>query len=208
MESSCLMLMMSLFTPIDLDFVLDPNDLAEEGIEENSHITVFYSSDISVPKENILKDMKEFLGESDYVNLLEFLKAQRIFPIYDILGLDKFENQEYDVLIMRLKEGNKLSKILGKLNAGFTEKYSLKSDFNIYRPHMTLSYLRPGTADKYLSNPTLGKVLDDSKVSYDDLMVSYKKPEDVKYTEKYLTTYNCIERHLWQEKLRRNKMKS
>lgn len=207
MESSCLMLMMSLFTPVDLDYVIDPDDLAEEGLEENSHITIFYSSEISVPQENILRDSKEFLGNLDYLNFLDFLKAPGLYPVYDILGLDKFENQSYDVLVMRLKDNNKLARILRDLHIGFLKKYSIGSDYTTYNPHLTLSYLRPGLADKYLSDATLGRILDDSKVSYDDLMVSYKKPEDLKYTERYLTTYNCVERHLWQEKLARNKKK-
>ena len=206
MESSCLMLMMSLYTAVDLDYVIDPDDLASDGIETNPHITVFYSNENTVRTDNILSDAREFLGPNSFQEFLEFLKAPKVFPLYDILGLDKFENQEFDVLIMRLRSGNRLAELLGKLNAGFLKKYSLQSDYSTYRPHMTLSYLKPGMADKYLSSPVLGKVLEDAKVSYDDLMASKKDPDTDKYIEKYITNYNCIERHLWRQKLERNKL--
>ena len=208
MDSSCLMLMTSLYTAVDLDYVIDEGDLADDGIEEDNHITIFYANDLLLPKENMLSDMKEFLGSLDYENLQGFLKSEKIFPIYDILGLDKFENPDYDVLIMRLKEGNKLYKMLKTLNAGFIDKYGIKSDFDSYNPHMTISYLRTGVADKYLSDSTLDKVLKTAKVSYDDIMFSHKLDGDDKYKNWYLTSYNCIERHFRKEKLLKYKLKN
>ena len=80
MDSSCLMLMTSLYTAVDLDYVIDEGDLADDGIEEDNHITIFYANDLLLPKENMLSDMKEFLGSLDYENLQGFLKSEKIFP--------------------------------------------------------------------------------------------------------------------------------
>jgi hypothetical protein len=53
------MLMMSLYTAVDLDYVIDPDDLASDGIETNPHITVFYSNENTVNTDNILSDARE-----------------------------------------------------------------------------------------------------------------------------------------------------
>ena len=105
MESSCLMLMMTLYTAVDLDFVISESDLAKDGIETDHHITIFYANDIIVPKNNLLEDAKDILGEdTGYQELTDYLKdPDKVWPLYDIFGLDKFENQDFDVLVMRMK---------------------------------------------------------------------------------------------------------
>lgn len=210
MESSCLMLMMTLYTAVDLDFVISESDLAKDGIETDHHITIFYANDIIVPKNNLLEDAKDILGEdTGYQELTNYLKdPDKVWPLYDIFGLDKFENQDFDVLVMRMKETSPLFEIVDDLNSGYTKKYNLKSDFDEYRPHMTLAYLEPGRADKYLSDTTLDLVLRDSKVSFDDLVISHKFENSEQYKHWYLTNYNCIARHLRQEKLLRNKLRN
>lgn len=202
MENSCLMLMMSLYSPVSLGCVISEEDLAQEGIEEDSHITTFYANGY-IPKDNILSDAKEFLGALEYESFMEFLKSDKTFDVYDSLGLDKFENPEYDVLILRLKPDTKIYSLLDTLNKGYTEKYGIKSDYGSYKPHLTLSYLQPGAADKYLSDEVLGKVLDDSKISYDDLVISYKTKDSDSFKQWYLTHYWCVQRKLRMEKLKK-----
>lgn len=203
--STCLMLKTTLYLPLDLEAIIEDEDLSGDGIEHDTHITVFYKNETPViDKKSILPDVKEFLGSTENQLLMDFLKKDNLFNVSDCFELSCFDNQDHYYLVMRLLDGNEIYKKLSKLNKGFSDKYGIESTFGDYKPHMTLAILNPGIGDKYLKNRTLKKILSVAKVSFDDLTISYgfQGLETTKdeYKQHCITTYHAIERHIQEEK--------
>jgi hypothetical protein len=62
-----------------------------------------------------------------------------------------------------------------------------------------LAELLPNEADKYLSNKTLNKVLNDSKIGFEDLVFS--EEIDGKYIKWNLTTHHALDRYFRETKI-------
>ena len=199
MESTCLMLMTSLYTAVDLEYVIDPADLAEGGIENDSHITILYTPGRPFEHGETLGKVKDYLGVPGWSKLEELFQDRSLRPVLDDFGLDLFECPDYDVLVLRLRESAPMIRELRELNSRFLGEPGIEDGEYDYNPHLTLAYLKPGAGEKYLISDTLGQVLADSRVTYDDLMYSRGTKGD--YRQWYLTQYNCIERHLRLERM-------
>lgn len=108
---------------------IDPADLytAEEGygLEDQPHITALYGLDTQEPE-----DARKALADFGPV------KAR-------IGNASVFENDKYDVLKFDITGDD-----VHRLNAEL-RKLPHKSDFPDYKPHMTVAYLKKGTAQKY-----------------------------------------------------------
>lgn len=98
------------------------------GLEKESHVTLFPCFDNDVDLEEIKKYLRD-LG--DY----------KIF----LSDISKFECEDYDVLKCSAK-----SFVLEETNAELKKHFVSHSDHKVYKPHLTIAYLKQGMADKYL----------------------------------------------------------
>lgn len=193
MENSCLMLSLAFHTSIDIYSLLDKSDIMEDGIERNPHITLLYAKDKEdrISKEDILPSIRNILGDDEYLVFLEILKDNYKFKVSELFELSKFDNGASDYLILRMKENNEMFKVLSKINKGLMEKYNVISDFDSYKPHMTIAELVPGAAVKYVSDEKFKLSLSDSKVGFEDLVISYGSEYNKLWS---ITTYHTVER--------------
>lgn len=113
-----------------LDYLktIDVRDLAEDGLETEPHITALYglTSDSQGPVVTVCREFG---------------------PIRATLGkIEAFSNPDYDVLKITVDSSE-----LVKVNEAL-KKLPHENDFPTYRPHLTLAYLKPGTAEKYVGS--------------------------------------------------------
>jgi len=99
------------------------------GLETEPHLTVLYGLHSDVNDEDVL-------------NVFKGVKSSDIQ--LDILGIDIFENKQFDVVKMNVK-----SETLNHLNAEL-RKLPHTSDYPDYKPHITIAYLLPGMGKKYI----------------------------------------------------------
>ena len=203
-NSSCVMLMTSLWTGIDLYAVFDEEDLKDTGIEYDSHITTLYAGDIVIPKNEVLENIKNSLG--DYWDDLEnLMKENEKLKVSDHFEISKFENDS-DYVIFKLREDSDIYRLTSLINKGLDRIYSVKGDFSTYTPHMTLAELEVGTASKYMFSPLLSKIYENAVFSVDDLVISYgQKDKPGEYKHYNLTSFNAVTRYFRQKELERDK---
>ena len=101
------------------------------GRETNPHVTLLYGLHSNVTKEDIENVINKFKNKTIDIQ---------------IDGIGKFDNEEYSVV-----KFNVVSPILFEINKELT-KLPHTSDYPDYKPHMTISYVKKGEADKYLSD--------------------------------------------------------
>ena len=192
MENTCIMLSTPFYTPVDLRCVFEEVDLVGEGVVLDSHITVVFAKDITIPKEEILPSMVTILGE-EYEEFLEMLEKDEKFPVMSLFDLDCFKNEDAHHIILKMKKEGMAWDYLEKVNKALSRKYDIKSDFAEYNPHMTLASVMPGEADKYLESKKLQLILNDSMISVDDFIVSYG-PMGGPWKQSHLTNYHSLDR--------------
>lgn len=202
--NSCLMLCMSLETPVDLCYCFADKDL--KYVEPESHITLLYAPNFEPKKEeikDILKDIKDILPVDDYLALIGMLKEAKYLPekwFGSVFVLDKFSNDDGDYLILRLNRGEDpyadfLYKICNLIHKSFKTKWEIETSFPDYTPHITLAKLEPGTADKYISQSSFNKILEDSYLSWSDIVLSIGETgEQVDRTQWQITSFNAVTR--------------
>lgn len=195
--SRCLMLASPVYTPISLEGIVDSGDLrpcwSKTGLTEDHHITIVYDENGVIDQNAILDDLKSIL-KSDYDVFMKFLEDDHQFRVNGMFDLDVFENDEYDYLVLTLKKDNELYKILNRSRSGLMKSYEIESSYPDYNAHITLAELVPGTGQKYLKNEDLKKVLNDSTVSFEDLVFSMQDKKDVKEVVWSITTFHTLER--------------
>lgn len=193
--NSCLMLAVNLDCPISLKAVFDEADLKDTGIELDSHITLLYAQGKEIDRISLKDDIKGILGDGGYYDFMSKLSNPKVYKVLDIFELSSFENDS-DYVILKLKDTSDIYESLSKINRELRIKYDVSTEFTDYTPHLTLAELQPGTASKYLGSAALKKILDDSVVNYEDIMLSYgasNEPEDRK--QYFLTSYHCVDRY-------------
>jgi len=107
---------------------IDLDDLDDKGIETNQHITVVYGIDTYVGLSRMLTMIPKNIGT---------LKLGKI---------SVFENEKYDVLKVSIIPSNELL----KLRSDIVNKLHVTLTYPNFEPHITLAYLKKGTAAKYL----------------------------------------------------------
>lgn len=107
---------------------IDPNDLAEDGLEDQPHVTLLYG----------LHD-----DEIEDKDVIDACQSVKIGPM-DLHNISLFENENYDVLKFDVRS-NFLHQINEKLT-GFPHT----TDFPDYHAHSTIAYLKSGKGKKYL----------------------------------------------------------
>ena len=192
--NSCLMLAVNLMTPVDLAYIFDAPDLKDTGIELDSHITILYAQSKELPRQNILQDIKDILG--DYDDFIDVYCKNTVFhKVLDIFDLGSFENDS-DYVVLKLKKNFDLFGKLSLINKGLRIQYDVSSDFDSYTPHVSLAELEPGMAKKYLESENLKTVLENSYINFEDIILSYgssNEKEDRK--QYYLTNFKAIDRY-------------
>lgn len=201
-NNSCLMLNCSLYLPVSLSAIFSREDLKDTGIENESHITLLYAQGKEIPKMNILGDIETILGESEFDDFIEYIKSENTERILDNFEIGSFENDS-DYIVLKMKQTSELYKTLGLINKGLRTKYEVVSEYS-YTPHISLAELQPGTARKYLKDPKIKLILEESFVSFEDLVISNgpsNTPVDrLRYN---LTTFNAIDYFFHTENMRK-----
>jgi 2'-5' RNA ligase len=117
---------------------IDPEDVYTgdddtHGIQENPHLTLLYPVLESVKFDEIKNVLKSVLDREIFI---------------EIDNIDVFENEEFDVVKFNVKNNEYLNKIHNKLKNNIPNK----DKFDIYRPHITIAYIKKGIGKKYKKN--------------------------------------------------------
>ncbi len=192
--NSCLMLAMNLSTPVSLGCVFKESDLKDTGVELDSHITLLYAQGKKIEWKGLLDDIRELIGEEDWGWLMGLIRGDEFYSVFDLFELSLFENDS-DYVILKLRKGTPLFRVLSLINKGLSIKFGVKSEFAEYKPHLSLAELEPGKAKEYVTNEVLIQILEDSIVGVEDLFISYgtsNEPEDRE--QRWLTSEKNISR--------------
>lgn len=193
--NSCLMLAVGLYTPVDIESIFNSGDLKDTGVELDSHITLLYAQGKTIPREHLLEDIQIILG-NEYDEFIEECKTENFKDVFSLFELGIFENDDSDYLVLKLKDNIDIFNKLSLINKGLSIKYKVKSDFDNYVPHITLAELIPGTAKKYKNSKILNRILEDTKIDLEDLMISYGTSSEIKDRKQYfLTHYKNVDRY-------------
>lgn len=105
----------------------NPEDRFEYGLETESHVTLTPCLDNDINLENLkvlLKPLSEYK------------------PV--ITNISVFENKDFDVLKCSVS-----SSTMADTNSLIASNYEIHSEYKQYKPHMTIAYMKKGTANKY-----------------------------------------------------------
>lgn len=111
----------------ELYFSNNPEDKAEYGLETETHVTLAPCLDNDL---NLLDELKKF------VKPIGEYKAM-------LTDVSIFENEEYDVLKCSIKSAQ-----MFETNAEIGRNFEMHTEYD-YHPHMTVAYMKKGTAKKY-----------------------------------------------------------
>lgn len=202
-NNSCLMMNCSLYLPVSLSSIFDKGDLKDTGIENEPHITLLYAQGKEIPRMEVLGNIETILGDEDWDKFIEFIKEENTEKVNKFFELGSFENDS-DYIVLKLNPTGQIHKTLSLINKSLSVKYDVKSSYSTYTPHITLAELQPGTARKYMENKTLRSVLENSYVSFEDLVLSIgpsNTPIDrLRYN---LTTFNAVDYYFYVENNRK-----
>lgn len=196
------MLTTPLYTPVDLRCIFEDVDLTGEGVVLDSHITIVYAKELTLPKENILTDIVTLMGE-EFDEFEEMLKRDEKFSVMELFELGSFEGKDSHYVVLKMKKEGIGWDYLNSMNKAISRKYDIKSDFSEYNPHITLAEVMPGKAEKYINSKKLQLILADSKISVDDVIVSYGGPKaEDPWKQYHITNHHALDRFFMQERAR------
>lgn len=199
--NSCLMLAIGLYTPVDLGCIFDSADYKGTGLELDSHITLLYAQGKLLPKKMIKEDIKVILGEDEWKSLNNLISDVSRIKVFDAFELSSFRNDS-DYLVLKMKTNCGIYDKLKLINLGLRKKYKVNPEFTDYTPHITLAELESGTVDKYLNSNCLNKVLNNSLIDFEDLILSHGiSSEVIDRKQYYLTQYKNIDRYFRLKRL-------
>lgn len=128
---------------IDLDDVYD-NEANEYGIENEPHVTILYGFEPHVNHETL----KHYLMPAHYIEV-------------KFKDISMFEQDEMDVLKFGCE-----SSALESLHKTVKYYFDNNWEWPDYQPHVTITYLKPGTAKKYIKKLDNEFTLVPSKYKY------------------------------------------
>lgn len=108
---------------------IDPDDLADDGVEKEPHVTIAYGLDNNV--------------DTSRLKLTFALSTPVTFRVEDVSTFT--DNPKYDVLKYRVKSGE-----LSYLRRRVREDFGIPGTTYRYNPHVTIAYVKKGKAEKYL----------------------------------------------------------
>lgn len=109
-----------------------PEDLTDEGLEEEPHITILYGLSPSI---DTTTGVSEILKNTPPVE-------------FSVVGISMFDHPDYDVIKLTIDDHTGK---LAELNSHFKENFPYDNDFPVYTPHITLAYCKKGAGHKYLA---------------------------------------------------------
>ena len=130
---------------IDKDDIYNPKGGLPYGIETDPHISLLYGLHSDVTKEDVRHVLKKF--------------RNRNFNIY-IDGIGKFDNSKFSVVKFNIR-----STVLNNINREL-RTLPHTTEYPNYDPHMTIGFVKKGTADKYISSNYQKTIASVSKVIY------------------------------------------
>jgi len=108
----------------------DPNDPWQYGLENETHVTIAACLDNDVD----LSELKKHLKSIDFYKLM-------------ITDVSVFKNKDFDVLKCSVSCDE-----LFETNKEISNNFKLHTEFKTYHPHITIAYMKKGTAEKYMQN--------------------------------------------------------
>ena len=99
-------------------------DLKDTGVELDSHITLLYAQGKRIEHVGLLSGIKEILGDEDWRWLEGMIRGDEFYSVLDLFELGSFENDS-DYLVLKLRKGSPLFKVLSLINKGLSIKEAL-----------------------------------------------------------------------------------
>lgn len=118
----------------------------EYGMETKPHITLLYGLHKGIEPEEFMK----------YLPRLKDIDIS-------LTGIGMFENEKYDVLKFDVE-----SEMCNEINEILAENFECTNEYDGYEPHITISYMKCGTAKKYCSSESLDIVVKPKGYWYND----------------------------------------
>jgi 2'-5' RNA ligase len=134
------------------------DEFNDYGLEKESHVTLLWGIHLS---------------ETDPQDIINFMKTFKPIKV-EIRNIGIFENKDYDVVKYNIPVTYELKKYHELLKSKFPNTQT----FDSYRPHMTISYVKKGTSDKYK------KQVNPFNVMFDKIVYSFKKNKSDKENTK------------------------
>jgi hypothetical protein len=156
-EYGCVMVEVPVSNWNEITSFIDPEDVYtggddSHGIQENPHLTLLYPIFDGVKYEQVKNVLQSILDKE---------------LVIEINGIDIFENEKFDVVKFNVKNNEYLNKIHNELKS----KIPNDDKFEIYKPHITIGYVKRGTGIKYKK---------DYKHSIKTDKITYTSPSELK----------------------------
>ena len=135
-DASCLMLKLNMTNWNNIIYDIKDEDIYQEkegdiyGRQKNPHLTLLFP----------------IINKQPYLSFKVLDKVLTDSIDIKIDKIDFFESQKYDVLKFSVVNNDYLNSIHSELKKNIPNG----DKFDIYRPHITIAYLKKGTAKKYV----------------------------------------------------------
>jgi len=165
-EYNCLMLDVELNNWSNWEDIITPTDIyisdTIPGLEPTPHITLLHG----IEPNTRLNEFGHILPRANEYNV-------------EVGGLQYFNKSTYDVLFLKVK-----CSLINEVNLKLKETIKYHPTFPVYTPHITIAYLKPGKANKYVySIPIVNKHIKAINYTY-----STTKNRPYRFKEFYGTT--------------------
>ena len=123
------------------------------GREEDTHVTLAYGLCVDEPEiiKSLLKNIKGPIRAT--INKITFFKP----------------SDDFHVVILKIDSPD-----LIKINKSIVKTFNITSDFDEYKPHCTVAYVKPGEANKYAGDT----VFYGTKLEFNNIVFVNNKDEE------------------------------
>lgn len=177
--------------------LINPADLASDGIEENPHVTCLYG--LTEESPNDVKKAVKGISAGPIV-----LESLSLFPAGDKLA--QHGGEQFDVLKISIG-----GKFIHEIHNAIAESCEYETDYADYSPHCTIAYLKPGKGRKYvtMNNPVDGMTFIPDKLIFSSknrtvsaIRLSVLKSVEEQPSEAQITAGNYKKDHITIQGLR------